>query len=135
MPSIGKIFVVLAATAILTTAAFASSASAGIQNYCGAPPNPRNYPGYDTCQGPNHSVRSNLVSNYYGIQNRVCAGAFSGGSFYGSYICAGGQACHDYGGGNLNPAAHNGIGTTQQLFGTDYYGVDSYSNCPIGTYG
>lgn len=111
----------------------AVDAQAGIESYGGAPPNPRNYTAYETYKGPQHSVRSNLVQNYYGIGNRVCAGAFSGSAFYGSYFCASGQACHPYGGANvLYPAAHNGENFSQHMFGIDYFGVDSYSGCPIG---
>lgn len=127
----GALIALLAAVGL---SAAASSAQAGVENYCGPPPNPRFYPAYDTCEGPAHSIRSNLVSEYNGQQLRVCSAARLNGSFYGSYFCANAQACHNYSGGNvLTPLAHNGNSFPANLFGTDYFGVDSYGPCPIGS--
>jgi hypothetical protein len=127
-----RAWVAAACCAVIVSLAAVPAANAGTDTYCGAPPNPRNYGPYDSCVGPRHSMRSNLVQNYYGSPNRVCAGARHGETydFYGSFLCGSGQRCHPYSGDRLlYPVAHNGENFSQHLFGIDYYGSDSYSPC------
>lgn len=113
----------------LSGAVVAPSAFAGAENYGGGPPNPRFYSGYESFVGPRHSMNSNNVANYYGVQgNRVCAGARDGSTyaFVGEFFCGGGRRCHPYDGTLRYPVAHNGEGFGQTMFGTTYYGADSY---------
>jgi hypothetical protein len=120
----------IAVTIAVGVAAFGTgTASAGIIQYCTG-----TYAGFQTCPGADHSLTDNYVFNTDGIYNRVCAGAWQNGVFYGSYFCAAGYACHDYGGSNvLTPASHNGIGSPQNMSAYESYGVDRLSNCPHGS--
>lgn len=121
----------IALLAAVSALGFASSAHAGVLNYCGVPPNPRYYSPNESCVGPRHSLNSNDVRTYFGGTDRVCAGARDGNTyaFYGSFLCGSGSRCHPYAGGLLYGVAHNGTGYFLALFGTEYYGSDAKSGC------
>ena len=113
---------------VVASVGFAGSAAAEVEGYCIG-----GYGPFDTCRGPRHTLTGNAVTDLTG-DYRVCAGAFSGADpsvFYGSYFCANGSACHDYN-TLLYPAAHNGEGFVQTLYGVFSYGPDTLSDCPRG---
>lgn len=114
---------VAAATAIiagLSSVALATSASAGIENYCVGTLQIN-----DECVGARHSLRSNQV---FGNGQWIGARANdSGGAPYGSYISGTQYACHPYSGSNLlyPVIGHFFYYYSIGAAGTQAYGVDS----------
>jgi hypothetical protein len=118
---------VLAAAVLAVVVLIApSSASAGIENYCG----PQDWTSYASCMGERHNLNGNQAHGYIGSANQDrCAGAKDVNlNFHGSYACGVGSAIHCYSGGTLlYPMWHNSEPYTITGYGTMYYGV---SACP-----
>lgn len=120
---------IVASFAILVSLGTASSASAGVESYCGTAFSPRFlYSGQD-CYGNRHSLKSNRVFAPAASTFIVAASALNtsfqqyGGWQYGynSYVC------HAYGGSNtLHPWLYNADRTPTNMFGEMHYGVNRW---------
>lgn len=113
--------------AVISMLWVADRASAGNNLYC----NPVTIATYNTCQGPQHSLRQNWAIDYYGANNWVGAWAAQGGSVYASPVIAQNYACHPYGGSNvLVPLLYNpyldGFGnpTYITMYGHEFWGSE-----------